>query len=161
MGLANVSASGNSLQKTGGCAGCPDASAASAQTGSAMQFTASETGTLRYIGLGTGGVGTQPNDIGFAWRLQGNTAEVRELGAYRTETPFATGDVLQITADSSGAKYWKNGVVVYASASPAGQAVRVLAVIYDVNATLNNIMVQTGSAATAAADAGTARIKRR
>ena len=142
MALVNVSASGNSLQKISGCGGCPDASAASEQTGSAIQFTASETGALRSIGLGTGGAGAQPNDIGFAWRLQSGTAEVRESGAYRTDTPFAPGDVLQITADGNGTRYWKNGAVVYAGTGPAGQSLRVQAVLNDVNATLNNIMVR-------------------
>ena len=138
-----MSASGNSLQKTSGCGGCADASAASEQLGNAIQFTASETGALRYIGLGAGSVGAQPSDIKFAWRLQGGTAEVRESGAYRTETSFAPGDVLQITTDGSGTRYWKNGAVVYSGPSPAAQPLRVQAVIYDVNATLSNVMVQS------------------
>ena len=141
MALVNVSASGNSLEKTSGCGGCSDASAASEQLGTAVQFTASETGALRFIGLGSGGAGAQPGDISFALRLQGGTAEVRESGAYRTETSFATGDVLKITADSGGVRYSKNGAVFYTSASAAGQPLRVQAVINDVNGTLRNIMV--------------------
>ena len=151
MGLANVSASGNNLEKTSGCGGCPDASAASEQLGAGVQFTASETASLRFIGLGTGSVGTQPGDISFAWRLQNGTAEVRESGAYRTETSFAAGDTLTITADTGGVRYAKNGVVVYVSPSAAAQALRVQAVLFDLNATLSNIMVQTGTSATAAA----------
>ena len=153
MGLINVTDSGNSLQKTSGCSGCPDASAVSEQQGTALQFTASETGTLRFIGLGSGSIGAQPGDISFALRLQGGTAEVREWGAYKAETSFATGDVLKITADSGGVKYSKNGAVFYTSTSQAGQPLRVQAVLSDVNATLRDIMVLTGSSTTTAVKA--------
>jgi hypothetical protein len=145
----NVTVSANSLQKTGGCSGCPDASAVSEQQGTALQFTASETATLRVIGLGSGSIGVQPADIAFAFRLQNGTAEVRESGAYKAETPFATGDVLKVTADSAGIKYWKNGAVFYTSASQAGQPFHIQAVLFDVNATLRDIMVQTGSSSAA------------
>ena len=161
MGLANVSASGNSLEKTSGCGGCPDASAVSEQTGAAVQFTASETGSLRVIGLGSATIGAQPGDISFAWRLQGGTAEVRESGAYKTETSFAAGDTLKITADGDGVRYWKNGVAVYASTTAAGQSLHVQAVLFDLNATLSNIMVQTGFSSTALAPAAAPRLARR
>jgi len=146
-----VTASGNSLTKTAGCGGCADASAASEQTGTALQFTVSETGTLRYIGLGSGSVNAQPTDINFAWRLQGTTAEVREFGTYKTEIPFGTGDVLKITADAGGVRYLKNGALVYTSSSPAASSLRAQAVIYDVNATIQNIMLQTAASSTPAA----------
>jgi hypothetical protein len=149
MSLINVTASANSLQKTGGCSGCPDGSAVSQQQGTALQFTASETGTLRFLGLGSGGIGGQPGDISFAFRLQGGTAEVREWGIYKAETPFAPGDVLRVTTSSGGVKYWKNGAAFYTSASHAGQPLRVQAVLSDENATLSNIAVLTGSSAPA------------
>jgi hypothetical protein len=106
-------------------------------------------------------VGTQSGDISFAWRLQNGTAEVREAGAYRTETSFATGDTLKITADADGVRYWKNGVVVYAGTSAAGQLLRVQAVLFDLNATLSNITVQTGSTSSATAAAVAPRAARR
>ena len=142
MALINVTASGNSLQKTSGCSGCPDASAVSQQQATALQFTASETGTLRFIGLGSGSTGSQPGDISFAWRLQAGSAEVREWGTYKSETSFATGDVLKITADGGGVKYWKNGAVFYTSTSQAGQPLRVQVVLHDLSATLREIMVR-------------------
>jgi cell division septation protein DedD len=149
MSLINVTASANSLQKTGGCGGCPDASAVSQQQGTALQFTASETGTLRIIGLGSGAIGGQPGDITFAFRLQAGTAEVRESGTYKGETSFATGDVLKVTADSGGVKYWKNGAAFYTSTSHPGQPLRIQAVLSDLNATLRDIVVLTGSSAPA------------
>jgi hypothetical protein len=141
MGLINVSASGNNLEKTSGCGGCPDASAASEQHGTAVQFTA-DTGALRFIGLGSGTIGAQPSDINFAVRLQNGTAEVRESGAYRSETSFAAGDTLKITADGSGVRYWKNGAVFFVSASQAVPSLRIQAVMSDSHATITNIMVQ-------------------
>ena len=140
--------SANSLQKTGGCSGCPDASAVSDQQGTALQFTASEASTLRVIGLGSGSIGAQPGDIAFAFRLQNGTAEVREWGTYKAETSFATGDVLKIVVNSSGVEYWKNGAAFYTSTSQAGQLLRIEAVLFDLNATLRDIMVLTGSRST-------------
>ena len=157
MSLINLTGSGNGLRKTSGCSGCPDASAVSEQQSTVLQFTASETDTLRLIGLGSGSVVVQPGDINFAWRLQAGTAEVRESGVYRAETTFATGDVLKITADTGGVKYWKNGALVYSSASQAGPSLRIQAVFFDVNATLSDIMAMTGSSGIAVRTLGPAR----
>ena len=88
--VVNASTVGNSLMKAGGCGGCPDAGAISAQSISSgdgyVEFTVPETGTLRFIGLSSGNGGTDPSEIKFALRLQGGNVEVRESGAYRTET---------------------------------------------------------------------------
>ena len=96
MSLINVTASGTSVLKTGGCAGCPDASAVSEEqiaSSGALEFIAPESGTLRFIGLGSGGIGTGAADINFALRLQTGVAEVREYGSYKTETSFSAGDI--------------------------------------------------------------------
>ena len=160
MSLINVTASANSLQKTGGCGGCSDASAVSQQQGTALQFTASETGTLRVIGLGSGGIGGQPGDISFAFRLQAGTAEVREWGTYKSETSFATGDVLKVTADSGGVTYWKNGVAFYTTTNHSEQPLRIQAVLSDLDATLRNIAVLTGSSAPAVNASGKPGVRR-
>src|SRR5687767_3859239 len=64
--LVNVTATGNSLQKTGGCDGCQDAGALSQQkiiSGSGyLEFTVSETNRLRYIGLNPNSVSTSAAD---------------------------------------------------------------------------------------------------
>ena len=85
------------MTKTGGCGGCDDSGAVSQQrivAGGYVEFTASETGSLRSIGLGESA--TDPSSMLFSIRLQGTTAEVREGGVYKSETPFATGDVIRI-----------------------------------------------------------------
>jgi hypothetical protein len=150
MSLINVTAAGNKLQKTGGCDGCPDGSAVSEQQVSgtgALQFTATETGTLRFAGLASSGIGTQPADLSFAFRLQGGTLEVRESGAYRSETSFQTGDALRIAVENGTVKYSKNGSVFYTSANQAGQALRVHAIFFSANATIGDVTIGTGSSA--------------
>jgi len=116
--LVNVTASGNSLQKTGGCDGCTDAGAVSVQMiglkGGHVEFTASETNTLRYIGLARNVTGTG-TAMRFTIRLQDGIAEVRESGSYRTDTTFAPGDVFRIAVESGKVNYYKNGQLFFRS----------------------------------------------
>lgn len=146
--LVNVTASGNSLQKTGGCGGCSDGSAVSQQhiaSGDGyVEFTASETGTLRYLGLGPSAIGSDASSIEFAFRLQGSTTEVREGGVYKSETSFNTGDVLRIAIQGGVVKYSKNGAVFFTS-SGATYPLFVDASLYDMNATVNNVMIASGA----------------
>jgi hypothetical protein len=157
--LVNVTASGGSLRKTAGCGGCPDAGAYSQQQVSDagfMQLTMSETDTLRFIGLTSGGTGTEAGDIRYAFRLQSGRAEVRESGAYRTEIAVATGDTLRISVSGGTVQYSKNGAVFYTS-SGAGSSMQVKASLYDIGATLSNVTIgSTTSATTSAAAASTA-----
>src|SRR5207248_1506333 len=149
--LVNVSANGNSLQKTGGCGGCGDAAAVSQQQVSAgggyVEFSATETGTLRYIGLGPNT--TNANDIRFAIRFQGTTAEVREAGTYKSEISFGSGDVFRIAVEGGSVTYSKNGSVFYTSTG-TGIAMNVDVTLFDLNAAINNVMIATGSASAAA-----------
>ena len=117
--LVNVTASGNSLQKTSGCDGCLDAGAVSTQqiySGNGyVKFTASETDALRYIGLSRGNAGTGVRGILFAIRLQSGIAEVRESSIYRADTTFVPGDRFRINVESGVVKYYKNGALFYRS----------------------------------------------
>src|SRR5262249_23483341 len=87
--LVNVTANGSSVTKTLGCDGCYDAGAVSQQqiTGASgyAQFTAGATGPLRLAGLAQSFSAASASSIAFGIRLQGATAEVRELGVYRTD----------------------------------------------------------------------------
>ena len=153
MFTANMTATGNSLVKTGGCDGCPDASAVSSGqlSGSGVaQFVATEASTLRYVGLGMGGPGTAPADMNYALRLQNGVAEVRESNAYRTEVGFNAGDTFAITVDNGTVKYSKNGGVFYTSAVTVSTAVRFHAVFFNAGATISGIAFG-GTASTAAA----------
>ena len=122
-----MSASGNDVTKSGGCDGCPDGTAVSSQQvtsgNGSVSFKASETGTLRFVGLGSSSVATGAGDIGFALRLQSGVAEVREGGAV---------------------KYSKNGSVFYTSSSQATYALRVHAVFFSANAAIREVSIGGG-----------------
>jgi hypothetical protein len=154
MSLINVTANGSSLQKTGGCSGCPDGTAVSEQqiSGSgSVSFAAPESGSLRFVGLASSGIGTAPGDLAFAVRLQSGVAEVREQGAYRSETRFAPGDTFSITVEGGAVQYAKNGAVFYTSGNQASYGVRVHAIFFDANAAIANVAFGgTGQAAVTA-----------
>lgn len=152
MSLINVTPTGTGLEKTAGCDGCPDASAVSEQridTGNgAVEFVAPESGTLRFVGLGSGGIGTGAADVDFALRLHRGVAEVRESGAYKTDIGFAAGDSFRIAFEGGVVTYSKNGVVFYTSASQATHAVRVHAIFFDLRARIDGVVLRPASADT-------------
>ena len=142
-----MTAMSNTLQKTGGCGGCEDAGAVSAQhitSGDAwLEFIASETNTLRMIGLSSGNRGTAGAEIMFAFRLQAGTAEVREAGVYKGEISFATGDTLRVSVVQGTVNYSKNGSVFYTSTTPAVYPLLVDTALYDLDATLADVVIAT------------------
>ena len=144
MSLINVTQDGSTLQKTGGCGGCPDGSAVSEQeiAGSgAVEFVASESGTLRFVGLSSGGIGTGAGDLSFAVRLQSGVAEVRESGAYKTEIGFGSVDTLRMSVGSGVVTHAINGGVFYTSGSQAEYGVRVHAIFFDASGTIQNVAI--------------------
>ena len=120
-----------------------------------MQFVATESGTLRYIGLGYGGAGTAPGAINFAIRLQNGVAEVRESNTYRTEIGFAAGDTFTITVENNSVRYFKNGGIFYTSATPVTAALRLHAVLFNLNGAVGGIGLGAPVASTAPAPAPT------
>jgi hypothetical protein len=157
MSLINVSTDGSGLLKISGCDGCPDASAVSEQqvaVSGALTFAAPESSSLRFVGLGTGGIGTAPSDINFAIRLQGGIAEVRESGAYRTDVRFAAGDSFAISVDAGIVRYSRNGAVFYTSGVRADFAMRVHVVLFTANAAVGAVGVSGSTSATASATQG-------
>jgi hypothetical protein len=149
--LVNAAGSGNGVTKTGGCSGCPDSGAVSRQKidlNGYVEFTASETDSLRAIGLGESA--TDPGSLLFSIRLQGTTAEVREGGVYKSETPFATGDVLRIAVAGGGVTYSRNGHAFFTSTG-GGFPMYVDVMLYDLSASITNVMIATASPAPAAA----------
>jgi hypothetical protein len=150
--LVNVTASANSITKSGGCGGCADAGATSQQAiakGSGyLEFAVSETDTLRFIGFSTGTTGTSPDSIAAALRLQAGRAEVREAGVYRSEVAVTTGDVLRITAGGGSVTYAKNGTVFYTSSAQPAYPLAINASLLDLGATLKSVTIGTPGAAT-------------
>jgi hypothetical protein len=158
--VVNATASGNTLQKTGGCSGCNDSGAVAQQqisTTGYVEFTVSETGTLRYVGLGGNSINAA--NMLFSFRLQGTTAEVRQSGTYKSETPIASGDVLRITVNAGVVSYSRNGSVFFTN-SGAGSQLSVAVALFDANATVRGVMIATtlssGAGSAAAASASSA-----
>ena len=91
----DVTATGNSIQKTSGCEGC-DAGATSQQQITSgdgyIEFTIGETNTLRYAGLGHGNTNANYADIDFAFRISDNAgyADIVENGVQRPGSDLPT-----------------------------------------------------------------------
>src|SRR6185369_10899034 len=119
--VVNCTASGNSLQKTGGRDDSADAGARSQQSLASgdgyLEFTAPETNKLRFCGLARNPVGTDFAGIDYAIKLTDyGVAEVREANVYKWETPYKSGDLFRISIEGGAVKYYKNGAVFYTSA---------------------------------------------
>jgi hypothetical protein len=143
----NVSVAENSVRKNGGCGGCADAAATAEQQvsgeGGAVQFVVDGSG-LRVVGLSWGGSATVP-EIEYALRVQGGVAEVREAGAYRSESSVGSGDVLTIAIAGGTANYLKNGEVFFTSSTPASYPMAVGAILFDMDASVSQALVRNGS----------------
>jgi len=156
MSLINVAQSGATLTKVGGCSGCPDGTAVSNQqvSGSGvLQFSTDDSSSLRFVGLGSGGMGTTPGDVNFAIRLQGGVAEIRESGVYKSETRFAAGDSFTIAVNNGAVTYAKNGSVFYTSANTATTALRGHVIFFDPNGTVRGVDFGSGGSTAAVSPA--------
>ena len=150
MSLVNVAQSGTTLTKVGGCSGCPDGTAVSNQQVSGngvLQFSTDDGSSLRFVGLGSGGIGTTPTGVEFAIRLQAGTAEVRESGTYKSETKFAVGDTFTIAVTNGAVTYARNGTVFYTSPTRAGAALRAHVILFDANASVRGVGFGSGGSA--------------
>jgi hypothetical protein len=144
--LVNATASGNSLMKSSGCDGCADAGALSQQQIASgdgyLEFTASETSSLRTVGFKSRSPGADTGEMQHAMRLKSDrVAEVRERGMVRTVTTYVRGDVFRIAIVAGGIRYYKNGRLLYISGlSPAFPLV-VSASLQDRGATVTNAII--------------------
>jgi hypothetical protein len=119
--LVNVTASGNTITKNGGCNGCWDAGAVSQQTigsgNGSVEFTI-PSGTGATVGLSTGNSGTSGNEIKFGLRfIPGSPGfvEVRESGVYKSDWPQVAGATYKVAVEGGVVNYYQNGVLKYAS----------------------------------------------
>jgi len=152
MSLVNVGESGATLTKVGGCSGCPDATAVSNQQVSGngvLQFATDDSFSLRFVGLGSGGIGTTPGDVDFAIRLQGGVAEIRESGGYKTEPSFAAGDSFTIAVNNGTVTYARNGNVFYTSGNATTASLRAHVIFFDANGSVRSVGFGSGGPAPA------------
>lgn len=119
--IVNATATGSTLQKSGGCDGCQDAGASSQQSVSAdgfVEFTVGEMGTFWAAGLNHADAATYISDIDFAFRFNGSGyVDVLESGVYHGgDTTYAAGDVFRIAVVGGRIQYTKNGQFLRESA---------------------------------------------
>jgi hypothetical protein len=146
--LVNLTANGGSLQKTGGCDGCEDATALSQQqmaSGASgyLEFTAVEINTLRSAGLAKVGAGTGYANMSFAVRLQSGNAEVWEKGVYKAGTTFVSDDVFRIAVGAGVVDYYKNGTVFYTSTTAPTYPLQASVAINSLGGTISNAVIKT------------------
>jgi hypothetical protein len=120
VNTVNVTAAGNSIQKTGGVASTWDAGAVSGKSilsgDGYVQASVDVTSTYRMFGLGNGDAAVHFSDIEFAAYLAGGSLMVYEGGVFKGNFgALAPGDVLKVSVESGVVKYYRNGGLVYTS----------------------------------------------
>jgi hypothetical protein len=146
--LVQAAASGATLTKIAGCAGC-EATAVSQQSVAGgdgyFQFTAIETNKERWVGLMQGGKAVSVRNIDFAYLLGGvGIASIRENGVYRTETTYMAGDVFRVAVEQGVVKYYKNNALIYQSSGAAIYPLVPAASILDMAGTVSNGVIFPG-----------------
>jgi hypothetical protein len=143
INTVNATPSGSSLQKTGGCGGCADAGGTSAQSIAGgdgyVEFTPVVSARL-YAGLGANATAnTDPAQIDFAFSFWPDGGwDVREKNLYKSEGRFVSGDVFRVAIVSGAVKYYKNGALVYSSASVPPYPLVFDTALLDAGATVSN-----------------------
>jgi hypothetical protein len=140
--------SAGTIRRNGGCDGCTDSGAASEQritnTGY-LEFAPTVESTLRFIGLSDRNNDNTAADVDFGLRLQGNVAEVRENGAYRSETSFTAGDVLRVNVENGKVSYLRNGSVFYTSTTTPAASLRADTALYSAAASVGNVKISASA----------------
>lgn len=142
----NVTALGNSIQKTGGAGSTWDAGAVSSraiQSGDGYaQVTVDSLASYRMFGLSNGNTNVAFGDIDYAAYLAGPSLSVYERGLFKgTFGPLVVGDVVRVSATGGLVKYYLNGVLVYTSATPPTYPLLVDTAINSLLGTLTNVMI--------------------
>jgi hypothetical protein len=147
----NVSVSGSTITKTGGCGGCWDAGAISQQTitsGNGAVTFAVSSGAGATVGLSNGNTGTSANEIKWGLRFypgSPGTVEVRESGAYKADWPNAAGATHKIAVENGAVKYYVNNTLKYTSTVAPTYPMLVDATIDNVGAAVQNAAITSAS----------------
>jgi putative Ig domain-containing protein len=144
-----VTASDGSLTKSAGCEGCPDSGAHSATQLTADGYAefVPAAGQRIIAGLSADlSASTDSSTIDYGFSLwPGGTWELRERGVYRTEGPWAAGDVFRVAVESGKVVYRKNGAVVYTSTVAPAFPMALDVTLYSVGASLSQATVVAGA----------------
>ncbi|HEY7195240.1 MAG TPA: hypothetical protein VH439_15970, partial [Gemmatimonadales bacterium] len=140
-----VALSGSSLRKTGAAGWTSGAvSANTLESGDgAMEFTATETNTIRAAGLSDGDVDQGWQDIAYGIELHNDTTiEIIESGTSRgTFGSYAVGDRFRVEVVSGVVTYAQNGSVFYTSTLAPSYPMVVDTALYSVGATLTDVVL--------------------
>jgi hypothetical protein len=135
------------IQKSTGCAGCPDAGATSVQTitGNGYVELTPVAGQRIIAGLGTTlTASTDPALIDYAFGFWPDGGwDVRERGVYKTDGRWVGGDVFLVERASGNITFFKNGVLVYVSATASSAPLTVDTTIYSQGAAFTMASVTT------------------
>ncbi len=144
---------GHTLQKTGGCMGCDDATAVSRQmirSGNGyVEFTVGEPYTFWMAGLTQSDGNVHYNTIDFAFRFNANeTADVMENGQYQgSDTVYAVGDRFRIAVVNGRVVYTKNGSVVLESRQSPRYPMVLAVALGTSGSTIGNARIDTSNRA--------------
>lgn len=136
----NAVVTGATLQKTAGCGSCFDSGAIGTQTvgaGGAFTFSVA-TGHRLYVGLGLTANTTYTIDYAFSFWPDG-TWEIREKNVYKKEGRFGAADQFTVAVEGTLVQYFKNGVLLYASATAATSPLVVDASLSTIGASVVNL----------------------
>jgi endonuclease/exonuclease/phosphatase family metal-dependent hydrolase len=135
--LANATASGLTLRKSGGCGTCADAGgviAVQQLAGSSFSFTITS-GQSLIVGLNSDISTNTGYGLKYAFSFSGtNTFEIRENGTYRSEGSFSASDVFKLSIEGTKVKYYRNGTLVYTSGTAVSGPLFVDASLISANA---------------------------
>ncbi|MFN5831465.1 MAG: hypothetical protein ACK46R_12005, partial [Bacteroidota bacterium] len=152
----NITGSGNSLIKiqSGGWSGGA-ASWNTVSNNGYLQFTVSETNTLRMIGLSSTNANSNFNTIQYAVYLRNDAQfEVYESGSGRgVFGTYATNDIFRIAVDAGVVRYFRNGNLFYISTIAPTLPLLVDVSINSVNGTVTNAIVSNYNTGTFTANA--------
>ena len=115
----NATISGSTLQKSGGCEGCPDAGAVSVQqigsAGGYIEFTAGS-GHYYTAGLSNDTSSSTSHFLPYAFSIwPSGIWEVREQGTWKKDGTYTAGQTLRIAVEGGTVKYYVNGALVHTS----------------------------------------------
>ena len=159
--LLNVSASSNNLLKiqSNGNWNGGASSWNTVKNNGFFEFTASETNTLRMVGLSTNDTNSNFNTIQYAWYLRNDgICEIFESGTTRgTFGTYSTSDTFKIAVESNVVKYYRNNVLRFTSAITPSLPLLVDVSINSINGTVSDAKVSnyySGSFTAFATNAG-------
>jgi len=108
-----------------------------------LEFTATETNTLRSAGLELSGAGTGYANMAYAIRLQSGMATVGERGVYKTDIAFVSGDVFRIAVGAGVVNYYKNGTLFYTSSTAPTYPLQASVSINSLGGTVTNAVIKS------------------